>query len=133
MARVNVDTSELRALAADMRAVPERLNRHLRPVIERGALNVKNALQEDMSARTHFPQLARSINYDVHLTSFDGDGVMEAEIGPDKARFGGALANIAYFGASRGGGGRVRDPMERLEEEQPRFEQALADALEDLL
>lgn len=132
MSKVELDTSELRALAADMRAVPEHLGRHVAPVVKHGAQNIKDDMVSAMRGSSHFKSLARSISYDTHQTSFAGDGVYEAEIGPDHER-GGALANIAYFGASRGGGGRVEDPQVALDRELPKFEQAMGDLLEDLL
>lgn len=130
---IKVDTSELRALAADMRAVPEWAVRHLVPVVERGAVNVKATMVADAEASVHFKApLAGSISYDLHQTSFAGDGVIEAEIGPDKDRAGGAIGNIAYFGTSRGGG-TVRDPQAAADAELPAFEKALADAAERFL
>lgn len=130
--KVTVDASELRALAADLRAIPDELARHVAPVVNKGALNIKNDMAEQMRRSTHFGQIAPSISYDTHMTSFAGDGVYEAEIGPDKDRAGGALANVAYFGTSRGGG-TVEDPQAALDRELPGFEQALGDLLEDLL
>lgn len=133
MSRVTTDTTELRTLATDMRAVPERLTRHVYPVVAKGALNVKTAMVADMRASTHFSGIARSIGFDIHQTSFAGDGVLEAEIGPSSdAGSPGNLANVAYFGTSRGGG-TVRDPQAALDDERPKFEDALGDLLEDLL
>jgi hypothetical protein len=45
----------------------------------------------------------------------------------------GSLANIAYFGGAHGGGGTVRDPQQALNEEAPKFEKSIGDAVEDLL
>lgn len=133
MTRVTTDASELRTLAADMRAVPERLTRHVYPVVAKGALNVKTAMVADAEASPHFKGIARSIGFDIHQTSFAGDGVLEAEVGPSSAAGSpGNLANIAYFGTSRGGG-TVRDPQAALDDEAPKFERALGDLLDDLL
>lgn len=125
---IEVDTSELRALAADLGRAPDKVQQGVRPVLAKGALNVKAEMQAAMRGSRHFGQIAPSISYD---TKVDGGGV-EAEIGPDKGRAGGALANIAYFGTSRGGG-TVPDPQVALTTEAPRFEQALSDLLGDLL
>lgn len=95
--------------------------------MSRGALNIKRAMQHDLeqSGNAGIRHVARSISYDL----IDGDGTVEAEIGPDKPS--GALANIAYFGTSRGGG-HTRDPIEALSEESAALEKAIADIVEDI-
>ena len=65
-----LDDSELRALAADMRAYPDRLQRHVRPVVERGAANIKRDLRAQMGASRHFKGISRSIDYDVRPFGF---------------------------------------------------------------
>lgn len=119
---VAFDTSEMRAFAADMRALPEELNRHLPPIVERGALNIKSRMVADMSGSTHFKPIARTISYDVRRLGWGDEAVVEAEIGPDSGRGDSArLANIAYFGSSRAGGATVADPQSALDEEAPAF------------
>nr|DAK31094.1 MAG TPA: hypothetical protein [Caudoviricetes sp.] len=107
--------------------MPGELSRWLRPAVSRGALNIKRAMQADLEASGNagIRAVARSISYD--LT--DTGTTVEAEIGPDKPS--GALANIAYFGTSRGGG-HTRDPIEPLNEEAEAFQKAIADIVEDL-
>ena len=122
------DVSQLRNLTREMAAAPQKVQAGVRPVVSKGALNIKNEMQMDMAVSQHFRGITFSISYD---TKMDAGGV-EAEIGPDKGREGGALANIAYFGSSRGGG-TVRDPSQALEEEGPRFEQALSKLLDGVL
>lgn len=121
---VTIDTSEVRALAADMRAVDGRLTRHIIPVVDKGAVNVKNDLRDAASRSRHF-RLVPTITYD-KPTPF------EAEIGPVKGGAG-SLANIAYFGVSNGGGGTVEDPQAALDRESPKFERALADLAAELV
>jgi hypothetical protein len=125
------DTSDLRDLAADLRQAPAKVQRGVGAVIFKGALNIKTQLVDEMSASRHFKGAASSIDFDMsHRGAFSA---IEAEIGP---RSGpgepGALANIAYFGTSRGGG-TVPDPQRALDAEAPRVEKALADLLEDSL
>lgn len=134
MAKFAFDTSELRALAADMSAVPARLNRHLFPVVKRGANNIRSDMRDAMAASKSFGEMERHITYDVERKP----GAIEAEIGPKKTSGGasrglGFGANIAYFGTPRGGGGTVEDPQKALDREAPKFEQALGDAAEGLL
>lgn len=128
---VAFDASEMRAFAADLHRLPEALNRHAEAIVERGALNIKNRMVTDMRASTHFRPVARSITYDVRTGGWGDTAAIEAEIGPDKARDQAAsLANIAYFGSSRGGGGTVRDPQSALDAETDEFIAQL-DALMD--
>lgn len=127
MSGIEIDTSEVRQVAADATRLPGELSRWLRPAVSKGALNIKHAMQQDLqqSGNAGIRHVARSISYDL----IDGDNTVEAEIGPDKPS--GALANIAYFGTSKGGG-HTRDPIEALNEEAAAFEKAIADIVEDI-
>lgn len=122
---ISVDMSEVRELAVDMTRVDGRLTRHLAPVVKKGAQNIKDQLVAEMQGSRHFAPVARGITYDIK-----GDG-FEAEIGPEKGRPG-SLANIAYFGSSRGGG-TVPDPQGAGDAEMPNFEKALAEVAEGLI
>lgn len=129
------DTHELREFAADLRSYPVKLARHAERVVERGALNIKNAMREDMARSQSFGPLARSITYDI-IDDGSEDAII-AEIGPVKRYRGGAStfgkgANIAYFGGANGGGGTVPDPRHTLEAEAPRTQAALADRLDEV-
>jgi len=140
MTSPSMDASELRTLGADLRAIPEQLNRHVVPVLKKGAQNIKEEMQAEMKASKTFAPLAGSITYDMKQNSFGGVGVYEVEIGPKK-RSGGAGsqglgfgANIAYFGSGHGQSrGSVKDPVEALNHETPKFEKAMGDLLKDLL
>ena len=122
--RIEIDTSEVRTFAADMRQVDSRLARHVKPIIKRGAQNIKNQLVEEMRSSRHFRGVAPGISYDLV------DDGYTAEIGPTRGKPG-SLANVAYFGTSRGGG-TVRNPEYALAEEIPGFQQALADLAAEL-
>ncbi len=131
MSRVSVDTSELRELSADLRSAPSSIAPKVNAVVFKGAMNIKAAMVSDMSASRSFRGVARDIDFDM----IDGQDSVAAEIGPRSAPgAAGNLANIAYFGSpTRAGGATVRDPREALEDEQPKFEQALADVLGEIL
>lgn len=120
MARISVDTSEVRALVADMTGVDARLRPDVSSTVKKGATNIKNDLTTQMQKSRHFKGFA-DIGYDM-------TDDFEAEIGPNKPGPG-AGANIAYFGTSRGGG-TVEDPEEALDRELPAFEDALGDIAE---
>ena len=99
-------------------------------VIERGANNIKRQLRDEMGQSRHFKQVAQAISYDMRSGGAFGGGFVEAEIGPTKGSPG-SLANIAYFGTSRGGG-TVADPRGALEAEMPNLEKFLGDFAEDI-
>lgn len=118
---MEIDTSALDDFARELDAKAIVLAEQVRPVVNKGALNVKNQMQADMRRSRHF-KAARWITYDIE-TGAEG---ITAEIGPVKAGAGN-LAHIAYFGGRNGGGGTVRDPEEAMKEEEPRFMSALDD------
>lgn len=124
---VEIDMSEVRTLARDMSRVDGRLARHLIPVIRKGAVNLKTRMASDFreSGNAGFRAIGNTVSFDVIDSGY---GV---EVGPEKPR--GALANIAYFGGANGGGGSVRDPLERLEEETSAFIRELDKVAEELV
>lgn len=126
-ARASIDTSELRALSVDLHDAPLRAVLKVRPPLFKAAMQIKDQLTREMRESTHFKGVAGkgAIDFDV-----DAAG-LSAEIGP-KTGGPGSLANIAYFGGSRGGG-TVPDPQGALDAEAPKFEKAIADILEGLL
>jgi hypothetical protein len=135
---LSADTSDLDALASDFRKIPAEMVPKVKGVVAKSALNTKEIMQADVRRSTHFkgkkkPGLDRSIDYDLKVLGFGGDGVIEAEIGPNKHRNPGAsLANIAYFGTSRGGG-TVRNPEDAMLDEAPNFYEFAFKATEGLL
>lgn len=128
MAGATFDDSELRLLAADLARSGATLAPTILPIVTRGAVNIKRQMVDEMRSSTHFAPVARAISYDVVATPT----FIEAQIGPRKGEPG-SLANIAYFGSSRGGGGRVPDPQLALEAETPNFERFISEAAEGTL
>lgn len=122
------DASELMALGNDLRHAGDNIMSELEKVTFKGAMNVKQGMLEQLQDSTHFKSISRSVDFDIDVGP---DGV-EAEIGP---RHGpgepGNLANVAYFGTSRGGG--TVDFMKPFEEEKPRFEKAIGDVAKNVL
>lgn len=133
MAAMEFDTSELRALAADLTAAGSGISARARKVVEHGAVNIKGQMRREMQASPHFKGTARAIDFDVHAAELFGVGAIEAEIGP-KVGSGekGGLGSIAYFGSSRGGGS-VPDPQGALDAEAPNFQRALEDLIGGIL
>lgn len=125
---MDFDASELREFAAEVGRVEPKVARQVKAVVSKGALNIKNTMREDFKRSTHFHQVGPTISYDIEET---GDGV-EAEIGPNKHYRSARLANIAYFGTSRGGGNSV-DVENGLRKELPNFTEHLRRVMGDVL
>lgn len=116
-----MSAEELRAFSKTLLASGDSVAAEAEKVILKGAMNLKKDLQSQMSRSRHFKGITSSI-------TFDHDG-LTAEVGPEKgAGSGGALANIAYFGSSRGGG-TVEAPEEALAREMPNLEKYLLEAV----
>lgn len=103
-------------LAQDLGEEAETIGARIRPVMAKAALNVKTQLREEMSRSEHFKGATRDISYEiVELTSS-----IVARIGPTHGKdVPGSIANIAYFGGVKGGGGTVPDPIGAGEAEAP--------------
>lgn len=129
---MSVDASELGGLAKSFRKIPADMVPKIKGVVEKSALNTKNAMRKDARGSKHFKQLARTISYDVKVRGFGGDGVIEGEVGPSG---GGAasLAGIAYFGTSKPGGATLRNPEDAMLEEAANFYEFAYKATEGLL
>lgn len=121
----SVDVSEVRAFAAALDAEGRATERAVKGVVTKGAVNIKDQMRAEMSRSRHFGQIASTISFDVRTVGAFGGGVVEAEIGPNRHFRAARLANIAYFGTSRGGG-TVPDPQGALDAEEPRFVAALS-------
>ncbi|GLY21695.1 hypothetical protein [Micromonospora sp. NBRC 101691] len=91
--RIDLTSSDLNRLVADLRDVPENAHGNVRKAVEFTANGIKKTSREFASGIAHAPHYPRYITYDV-----DDHGVgvgVSAEIGPDKA-FGGQ-ANLGHF------------------------------------
>lgn len=114
------DFSQLDAFAAELlRAVPA-VQSKVRPVVSKGALNIKNQLRSEAEKSPAFKRLAWTVSYDID----EGPEGIEAVIGPEK-KAAGNLGNIAYFGGAHGGGATLPDPQGALDDESSRFMAAL--------
>ena len=94
-----IDTGQVKDLAKALAAAPLRSHALVAAAVKHGAQNIKQSVSEDLqSSRNHAIRRIR-IHYDMK----ERGPVVEADIGPEQ---GGAssLANIAFFGTSRGGG-----------------------------
>lgn len=113
---------DLDDLAHDLDGAASEAARQVRPVIARGALNVKTDWKRRWQGLSNAPALPAAITYDTRLTPTGA----AAEIGPEKEKRQGDLGNLIEYGSVNNRphpGGRPA-----AEAEEPR----LARALEDL-
>lgn len=120
-------SDDFRAFSRDLRAAGSGVAGKVRPVVHKGAGKIKKQHRREMQSSRSFKGVTPSIDYSMK----SGGEAIEAEIGP-RTGSPGSLANIAYFGGSRGGG-TVPDPKGALDAEVPHFEKALSNVLGDLL
>lgn len=122
MARVTVDSSDVKRLAATFDEAVRELPAETRKVVARGAYNIKRDAQRAVTGHPHLPHYPQAITYG---TEQAGDTVT-AEIGPDKTKRQGPLGNVLEYGSPS------RAPIPHLgpalQAEQPRFEKALEEA-----
>lgn len=99
----------------------------LRPVVSKGALNIKKETQAKWAGARYAPTLFRAVSYDLD----DKGGAIGAEIGPDKQRSPAGPLGVFYeYGDQRTAPQPALNPA--LDAEAPRFEQAAGDAAEKL-
>ena len=125
---VSVGSADLTSLIAALAKAPDEATDAARGVLQKGALNVKRALNQQAANSPHFRGMAGSVTYDMEIRRHS----ITAEIGPDKDRRGGALGNLFFFGGANGGGG-TGDLDAPLREEEPRMVKFLDEAMEKLL
>lgn len=114
------DVHEVRQLAADLTRAGVLAPAKVRPVLQKGALNIKRDAQRRISGHPHFPGLPSAITYDTKT----GVASAEAEIGYDKGRRQGPLGNIAEYGTRNNAPIPALGPA--LAAEAPRFEEQIA-------
>lgn len=119
---------DLAKLASDLREMAAGALDEADKVAKKAAQNLKTDYAREAAGSTHFGSVAPSWSYDAKR----GASSVRYEVGPDKERAGGALANIYYFGSPRGGGGTgdIDGPLDR---ETPRTVKAYLDSLSGLL
>lgn len=127
---MGADASEIHSLARDFGRVSPQVVRKVEAIMPKTGLAMKKRMQADFRASAHFKQVAQSVDYDVKTSS----GGIQVEVGPNAARSpSAALAGIAYFGTSKGGGATVPDPRVPMAAEEAVFMRFLEAAVEGLL
>lgn len=133
--RLDIDFTELLALADDFDAVGKNLDEFVRSAVQFTATNIKKDAAKAVGGRKHFAQAAAAIDYE--LIGFQGFGatVLDAEIGYNKGKSAGALGNLVEFGAPNSGnqlspGGELQAALESNEAD---FYQGIAMAVDDAM
>lgn len=123
-----IDVQELEKFAVDVTNAPREAHGAVVKTVFKAAMNIKRGMQEELGTSTHF----RSIRWSVDFDFIDNPNGIQAEIGPRHgAGEPGNLANIAYFGTSRGGG--TVDFLKPFEQEKPVLEQHIGETMSDVL
>lgn len=131
--RVSVnDNGQMRRLMNDLGRAAAGIERKVDRVVEKGALNIKNDLEEQIGRSSPYPEGFRGMKGSVTYDRKRAIGRLGAEIGPDKSRRGGALGNLFFFGGANGGGG-TGDLDGAMARELPRFAKAMGDLLGGVL
>lgn len=124
---LNITTEGLVELERQLAGVPEILPARVRPVVQRGALNIKNDWRRRWSGLAHAPAVPRAISFDTRV----GADEIKAEVGPDKAARQGALGNILEFGTVKNA--PIPGGLPALAAEEPRFVEALQAVVEEII
>lgn len=125
MEKLSIDTSDLKKLAARFDRSAGLAAAEVRPVVQRGAYNIKKDAQDRIGRGPYTPGYARSIGYDSHQTPTSA----WAEIGPDKDKAQGALGNLLEFEYGTPWSAPTPHLRPALEAEAPKFERALEAAV----
>lgn len=125
---ISAGSADLTSLIAALAKAPDEATKAARAVVQRGAHNVKDALNQQARESLHFKGMAGSVTYDTTVTRTS----ITAEVGPDRERRGGALGHFFFLGGARGGGG-TGDLDAPLREEEPKMVKFLDAAMGRLL
>lgn len=124
---MDIDTSEFRALAADLGKASSKVFKEAEATTKKAAQNIKETMRADAKSSGSYKHFSGSITYDRAMSV----GEIGYEIGPDKDMTQGALGNILYFGTSNNA--PVLDMEVGLRKEAPEYERRMGDLAEGLL
>lgn len=111
----------LAGLAADFDEAARVAPEEVRKVIQKGALNIKKDWARRWSGHPKIRMLPSAITYDTVQRGYHS----EAEIGPDRARSGAALANLIEYEFGGIHSAPIPGGAPALESERPRLEKSL--------
>ncbi|MET0416383.1 MAG: hypothetical protein ABW022_10215 [Actinoplanes sp.] len=113
--------SDLDKWVTDLGNAPDLARKGVRPVVERGLLNIKRGTQRRWKGLGNAPALASAVTYDVRATLLGAAG----EVGPDKRKRQGALGNVIEYGTVNNPPHPALAP--EADAEAPRFARAMED------
>lgn len=121
---IHLDLSEVAALSVALNRVGPKMIPEARAAVKQSATNIKNAARSKVSGHPSWKHLASTINFDLA----GSNAVQAAAVVGYEDRGQGELAGIAEFGSSR----HAPHPalMPAVQQEIPRFEKAMGDAVE---
>lgn len=126
---MDFDFSDITRLVADLADVPKKSEKHITTAVKVTALKVKQAWRGKVAGSPGLGGIAPSINFDIKHNTVFGSDFTEAEIGADKGKAQGDLANVSEFGTPfhppRGFG------LAALQENIGDFEKGLGNAVDD--
>ena len=111
---ISIDTSELEAFGASILGGTVARRVLISAAVKKGAQNVKESIEADLQASSNRAFRRIRIQYDMQTV---GNGIA-ADISPNDGGAG-DLANIAFFGTSKGGG--THRFYEHAEDELPKL------------
>ncbi|MBW3088826.1 hypothetical protein KIH77_08840 [Bifidobacterium sp. 82T24] len=96
---MSVDASQLTAFGRRLAAVPKKKQALVAAAVKKGAQNIKTSIQQDVAGSSNAAMSRIPIAYEMKSAGVN----VEADIAPQSGGAG-SLANIAFFGTSKGGG-----------------------------
>lgn len=120
MTEITFDMREVTKLAADIGKVAPAVVAPLAGVLTKSSTAIRQDLRKGSKGHPRFPSFPSTITFDIRGLS--------SEIGPEK-RGAGNLGVLLYFG-SVNNGAVLEHPTGALNRERPKFEAALAKAVE---
>lgn len=124
---MGVDVRALQAWLADLEYADEVLVDKTERVVGRGCFQIKKDWKQRWTGFAHIPHLPNAIRYDV-TTEHD---VVNGDVYIDEHKRQGPLGGIIAWGL--GDNAPLPGPLEAIATEEPKFQQALANMLEELL
>lgn len=130
--KIKATYSDLNHLIHDLGEIRRELMPEVKQVTSKGALNIKQGWARRWEGHPSIRHLPRAVNYDLA----EGPAFVAAEVGPDHARTQATLGHIIEFGQAEYGTLRnapIPGGQPALDDEEPRYVRALADAAEKVL
>ncbi|ROP45946.1 hypothetical protein [Pseudokineococcus lusitanus] len=125
---VELDSSEVRRLSADLGRLPDEAVKKVRATMSRAGVNLTARMRSEATGSARLRGVPASIGYDDVVGSGTVVGV---DVGPEIGRAQGSLAWVGYDGTATSGP-VFPDPQGALEDEATTLEQHILDAVADL-